>query len=262
MSQAATDPRLVTRPVQGSEVTALRISIPVGRIELTEGEAGQVHGTLVGEAEAVDACQVDVRDGTLRVELDWRSRPSPQDLELRLSVPAGIELSCRTGAARLVSHVTLGRTAIDTGAGAVVLGEVGELGLRTGAGDVEIDTLSGPGRVVSGAGALRVHRVTAPLSARTGAGTITVGRLEAPLQGSSAAGPFTVAEAVDSIQVKTAAGPISIGIADGVPARLDLRAGLGRVDVDLPPSTPPAAGEHSLTVHARSAMGRIHLHRA
>ncbi|WP_197429777.1 DUF4097 family beta strand repeat-containing protein [Auraticoccus cholistanensis] len=262
---------LVTREVAAADVDVLEVSLPAGRIRLRPAADGGIRGTLTASAEAQELITVEVRGRVLVVGTDparcsavarggWQRLL--ETVELVLEVPEGTDLDCRTGAGEVDCTVPLGRVTLSSGSGRARLLQVRDTDARSGAGTLTIDRVTRSARLTTGAGRIELGTVTGPVQATTGAGSIEVGRLEGPLQASSAAGQVSVAQTTESVRARTAAGSISVGVADGVPALLDLRTGLGRVRVDLEPAGPPAEDEHHLQVHARSAMGDIHLFRA
>jgi hypothetical protein len=64
------------------------------------------------------------------------------------------------------------------------------------------------------------------------------------------------------ISCQTASGDVRIGIADGVPAWLDVHSLTGSVRSALGESAPPAEGEDSVEVRANTVSGDIDLVRA
>uniref|UniRef100_UPI0018E4E2C9 DUF4097 family beta strand repeat-containing protein n=1 Tax=Desertihabitans aurantiacus TaxID=2282477 RepID=UPI0018E4E2C9 len=174
----------ITRTVEAPTAAALQVGLRAGRVELRpapEGATG-IRGTLTGEAEVVDQVTVTTSGDTLVVEQPaprgWPPSELVQRVTLSLEVPDGARLRSTTGAAELSSQVALQAAAVQTGAGEVRLARVGELVLHAGAADVDVEELTGPGRITTGAGAVRLGRVTGSLSARTGAGDVEVDRLE------------------------------------------------------------------------------------
>ena len=63
-------------------------------------------------------------------------------------------------------------------------------------------------------------------------------------------------------KVKSGSGDVQIGIAEGVPAWLDVHSLTGSVSSALGASEPPAEGEPSVSVHANTVTGDISLFRA
>jgi hypothetical protein len=61
---------------------------------------------------------------------------------------------------------------------------------------------------------------------------------------------------------ETASGDVLVGIAEGVPAWLDVHSLTGSVHSALGESEPPAEGETSVAVHANTVSGDITLLRA
>ncbi len=90
----------------------------------------------------------------------------------------------------------------------------------------------------TGSGDVRLGAVTHDMSARTGSGDLTV-----------------VDASAGGLELTTGSGQLRVGIHPGVRAELDVSSGSGHARSDLPVGGPPAEGDVSLRVRARTGSG-------
>lgn len=223
-----------------------------------------------GQIEASDAewlQQVRVRPDDTRASLliefprDWLGRS--RRVKVELAVPAGVHTQIESGSGDIVAQVATGRTRVVSGSGDVVLQAVEEVECRTGSGDIRVHSITGPhAQLRSGSGDIRVGQCHAAVQAKAGSGDIVLDTLHAELAASSGSGDITVPATTGSVSLKSASGSLRIGVADGLPAWLDLTSISGTVDVSLPPSQQPERGEPYVTISGRTASGDITVHAA
>jgi hypothetical protein len=152
----------------------------------------------------------DIAAGTTSIELDH--------------VDGDLRVRYGRGPARV--HRVTGATVIKSGSGDITMGEVGQLSMGCGTGDVTIDVAHG-----------RTHL-------RTGTGHVRIGVVD------------------DDVDVVLGAGTLEVGLRRGQVARLDVTTGAGRLQSELPVEhTAPASGR-SITIRARSGCGDVRLFRA
>jgi hypothetical protein len=82
------------------------------------------------------------------------------------------------------------------------------------------------------------------------------------LQASSGSGDISVPSTTGSVDLRSASGSLTVGIADDLPAWLDLNSVSGRIRIALEASAQPGEGEPFVTVRARTASGEIAVYRA
>ena len=111
-------------------------------------------------------------------------------------VPAGSSVATRTGSAATT-----------------LTGELAELRLTSGSGDVEVEQATGPVTVESGSGDVRLHHVGGDLRVKSGSGDVGVG------------------EAHGNTSVSTGSGDVHLGVVRG---RVSLKSGSGHLRVERP----------------------------
>ena len=176
-----------------------------------------------GDESFLNSVQVRQERDALRI-----SFPPPvfrtTDAHLRLGVPPGLEYVIKVGSADVSMSADIGRSKITSGSGDISVGRARDLDCSTGSGDVSVGRLAGSGaRLSSGSGDVTVGEVRCPVTAKSGSGDVTVARCgRTTSQASSGSGDITVASTSGSVDLRTASGSLTVGVADGLPAWLDL----------------------------------------
>jgi hypothetical protein len=223
-----------------------------------------VEGSLnVADDEAID-------DIAIRQDLDQLRISMPPALlratpvQLRLSVPAGLDYQIHAGSAMINFAADAGRAKISSGSGDVRLGSVAEVECSTGSGSIGVGRLAGRGgRFSTGSGDIRVAEAHCPVSAKSGSGDIMIASLDgADFAGSTGSGDIAVPSAAGSVDLRSASGSLTVGVADDLPVWLDLHSITGAVRIALEASPEPAPGERYITVRAHTASGEIAVYRA
>ena len=134
--------------------------------------------------------------------------------------------------------------------------------------DLVATTVSGDCRWrVSGSEGRRVRSGTFGVEATSRDGQVRAGEVaasdaDAPVQASSGSGDITVASTSGSADLRTASGSLTVGVADGLPAWLDLDSSSGEVRIALESTHQPPPGEAYVSVRATTASGDIAVYRA
>lgn len=221
-----------------------------------------VEGTLDADEHVLQAATVRHDGGQLRIALPTSVLRSGH-VALRLSVPPGLAYALRGGSADIAISADVGRAKISTGSGDITLDQADELDATTGSGAITVRRLSGrAARLGTGSGDIRVSEAHGQVSAKSGSGDIVVESLHRELSASSGSGDITVPVTRASVDLRSASGSLSVGIADGLPAWLDLSSVSGPVSIALEPSAEPEPGEPYVRVQARTASGGISVYRA
>ena len=216
-----------------------------------------------GQEEFLTAVQVrQERDG-LRISFPPKTFRHT-NAHLRLGVPPGLEYVIKVGAADVSVGAEIGRSRIMTGSGDISIDRARDLVASTGSGDVSVGELDGTeARLSSGSGDISVGEVNCPVMAKSGSGEVNVKRVRtAHVQAGSGSGDITVAATSGSVDLRTASGSLTIGVADGLPAWLDLDSASGEVRIALESTHQPAPGEAYVSIRATTASGDIAVYRA
>ncbi|HEY6425228.1 MAG TPA: DUF4097 family beta strand repeat-containing protein [Pseudonocardiaceae bacterium] len=241
---------------------------PAGRPQWSTGFEGLL--TWLGEqagtappgelaAEAVRRTVIDFTGGRLTVrtprELPLRSVP----LEIQVTVPSSSSITARSGSADIDIDGVTGRLDASTGSGQVrAEPRTGAVDVRTGSGDVRLGAVLGKLRIRTGSGEVDVSSMMggAGGTVQTGSGDVRLGTVGHDLNARTGSGDLTVVDAsAGGLELTTGSGQLRVGIHTGVRAELDVSSGSGRARSDLPVGGPPAEGDVTLRVRARTGSG-------
>ncbi|WP_413755286.1 DUF4097 family beta strand repeat-containing protein [Streptomyces sp. MMBL 11-3] len=197
-----------------------------------------------------------------------------------VELPAGSDVSAATGSGQLAGEGRLGHCQLTTGAGDIQLEEAASVRLKTSKGDVLVDHARGAVEI-RGSGRVRVGRAEGPATVKNLNGETVIGQVDGALEVASSNGPISVLHAGSSvtarsangairlaqvvrgrITLETSAGELEVGIAQGSAAWLDVRSTAGRVRNELGAANGPGAGEETVEVRGRTAVGDIVIRRA
>jgi hypothetical protein len=235
-----------------------------GSITIEPGQGGVVEASLdAGDQRYLDEVQVRHDHDRLRLSFPtqiFRNTPS----HLRLGVPDGLTYAIRTGSADISVSAAINRSTIVSGSGDIHVGEARDLECSTGSGDISVARVGGrAAQVSSGSGDLTVAEVHCPLSAKSGSGDVVVKSVHhADVQAKSGSGDIAVSATTGSVDLRSASGSLTIGVADNLPAWLDLSSTSGEIRIDLESTGQPEPGEPYVSLRARTASGDIAVYRA
>jgi hypothetical protein len=236
-----------------------------GSISIEPGPDDQVvEGSInSSDADFLDAIQVRQDHDHLRITLPNRLFGSSV-AHLRLGVPAGLSYNITTGSADVTISAEMARSRVVSGSGDIGLGVAEDISCTTGSGDISIADVRGEAaRVNTGSGDLRIDEAHCPVSAKSGSGDVVIATVRgAELQASSGSGDISVPSTSGSVDLRSASGSLTVGIAEDLPAWLDLHSVSGKIRIALEASSAPAAGEPFVSVRARTASGEIAVYRA
>ncbi len=226
-------------------------------------EPDQVRCT-VDDWDAADpsAIQVERRQDRLLITAPqvWGNNSNS---DVFLEVPAGLDVSVTTQSGDVVINADLGSGKFTTGSGDVAVGTSVTLSVKSGSGDIAVGRVHEGAEVTTGSGDISIRDATGPVSAKSGSGDIRLDRLRsAAISGSTGSGDISVPSTTGSVDLRSASGSIEVGVAEGLPAWLDLNSVTGDISIDLDPSQQPEEGKPYVTIRCRTASGEIDISRA
>ncbi|MEU5162502.1 DUF4097 family beta strand repeat-containing protein [Streptomyces sp. NPDC020875] len=236
------------------------------------------------DVKAAEQAGVDFADGVLVIttpktkKLEFSRKTRSVDVSIVL--PLGSRVRGEAEAADLRGTGRLGECGYKTAVGHVQLDEVGPLRLKTGGGHLTVRRVDGDADVDTGTGRIRIGEVEGAAVAKnsngrtdigTVAGTARIRCANGDISVDRALGDRTEAETANgsvrigevvrgTVALKAATGDLEIGIGEGVPARLDLSTGFGRVNNMLESVSESADG--GVDVQGKTSYGDITVHRA
>ncbi|MFD3536740.1 DUF4097 domain-containing protein [Streptomyces sp. NPDC058664] len=202
-------------------------------------------------------------------------------VDVTVELPTGSRVDVTGAAANVLGEGRLGEVRVKTSAGDVRLDTTGPLNLTASHGSSIVDRVEGMAEITSSSGNVRVGTVDGPAVLKNSHGTTTVGtvtgelrvnganggvdiaRAEASVTGTTTNGSLRVAEVMrGSVQLEASYGSIEVGIREGTAAWLDVNSDRGQVRNTLTASEAPQETEETVKVRARTRWGNIDIRRA
>ncbi|MFG3497530.1 DUF4097 domain-containing protein [Streptomyces sp. NPDC047928] len=201
-------------------------------------------------------------------------------IDVAVGLPAGSHVRGASPMGDYIGEGPLGECRIKTSFGDIRLDEAATVNLRTGHGDIRVDRAAGDAEI-HGAGRVDVGEIVGAAIVGNGNGETVVGEVTGDLKAKSANGRIAVGIAHASVEARSANGAIGVRqVARGV---IDLRTGVGDVEVGIPESTAawldvhskygtvrnalgaaegPSTSDETVEIHARTGVGDIVIRRA
>jgi DUF4097 and DUF4098 domain-containing protein YvlB len=204
--------------------------------------------------------------------IGWKGRGS---VEVTVELPEGSSLRADTGVADFRCDGRLGDVEVRTGAGNVRLDQTGAIRIHSGAGRFAVEEASGNAEIVA-AGDMTIGTVAGDADVKNLNGKTWISRVGGNVRVKSANGDVTIEEAGRNVTVKTAtgdirlgqvargsaiietaAGELDIGIREGTAAWIDANTRFGRIHNSLSPADDPDQSSETVQVRARTAFGDV-----
>lgn len=235
------------------------------------------------DVEAARKTVVDLANGTLSIRMPkpggiaaavigWKRSGS---VDVIVELPERSSLRADTGVADFRCDGRLGDVDVRTGAGNVRLDRAGAIRVHSGTGRFAVEEASGSVEIVT-AGEITIGAVTGDAEAKNINGKTWIGRVGGAVKVKSANGDVTIDDAGGDVSVKTAngnirlgqvargsatietaAGRLEVGIREGTAAWIDANTRFGRIHNSLSPADEPEQSAESVQVRARTAFGDV-----
>lgn len=198
-----------------------------------------------------------------------------------IHVPLGSSAKLESGSADIETRGQLGDVRAASGSGDVHLEHTADAEVRTGSGDITIDTVTGSCGTKSGSADVVIGSVAGDANVVTGSGDVEITSVSGTLNVKSGSGDVSVTAGGDGVdalagsgdlvlrrvdhgrvKAKTGSGDIAIGVAHGTAAYLDIMTMSGDVRSDLNGADAPGDGERSVEINVLSGSGDVVLQRA
>jgi DUF4097 and DUF4098 domain-containing protein YvlB len=199
--------------------------------------------------------------------------------DVQLLVPAGSDLTTKTGSADTAATGTLGMLYLKTGSGditfdradGIVVIESGsgdirgrELGaevrIKSGSGDIELGEVRGKAGISTGSGDVVIADALATTVVKTGSGDLEVRRSTADVTLTTASGDLTLGHVPQGkVVAKNVSGDVRVGIPSGTPVWTDINSVTGKVASNLAGTGKPADGQPYVELRATTVSGDVYL---
>lgn len=255
------------RTIAATDISAVTVQLNSGSLTITPSEDGQVTGEIrSNDPETEQQVSTDVFGGELRIAAPRRQNwlgAFDAHVDVRLAVPKGTDLQVTSGSADVTTDVELGRVGIKSGSADLRLAGARQLSCSSGSGDlIVLQVGDGTADLTTGSGDIRIERSDSRLQLKTASGDIHVGRVTGQVEAKTASGDLGIETTTASVSARTASGDVSIGVADPLPAWLDVKSVTGTVDITIPPTGQPGPDDPYVSIYVRTATGDIHVSRA
>jgi DUF4097 and DUF4098 domain-containing protein YvlB len=249
----------------------------------TTVELEALHGDSAAQ-ELIDNARVEQRGDNIVVEVPkakgglFRSRG---EIRATITVPTGSHAKLETSSADIKTDGELGDLNVASGSGDVELDVVASAKVRTGSGDIAANTVHGSCDIKCGSADVAIGMIGGSSDVIAGSGDVTLGQLGGVLKIKTGSGDIVVKQAGDGIdalagsgdvlvrrvehgrlKAKTGSGDITIGVADGTAAYLDISTVTGDVTSSLDASEAPSEDDRTVELIIQSGTGDVVLQRA
>ena len=211
------------------------------------------------------------------------SSKRPESIDVVIQLPTGSAVRGEAEVGDFESDGALGAVVLKAGLGAVRLAETGPLNLRSGVGQITVQSVSGSAQVNSGSsdirigaidgtaevtngnGKVRVGVVTGPANVKVSNGSVSVDRALSDITATNANGEVRLGEVVrGTVSATSKNGSVEVGVREGSAAWLELNTAVGRVYNELNSSDAPEPGEpvDKVEIRASTKLGDVTIRRA
>ncbi len=205
----------------------------------------------------------------------------PPSLDVSVAVPSGSAVAVHVAAADVTLSGSFGDVDITSASGdvsieratsasvSVASGDVScetvdtDLTAKAASGDIRFGDVGARATVTTASGDISGRDVGGNAELRTASGDVSINRVGGSITCRTASGDVRIAAVrTGSAELDSATGDLRIGVADGTAAWLDVRSITGDVRSSLDSAGPPADGDETVSIHARSLSGDISISRA
>ena len=227
--------------VTGSRTT-LSIDVVAGTVEVRAALAGVVRVSL--DTEHPDDWDISQLGDVVSIRNPRRRALRSRSAKLYVEAPPGSHVEASTASADVSLVGELGDVRVRTASGDVRADVVGSLDANTASGDIRADTVRG--RIVAG----------------TASGDVRVGHVGDDADASTASGDVRMdAFHGNAVQVKVVSGDITLGLPSGIRVEPDISTLSGKTTLPRPATGPQDQPRRTVRVRLRSVSGDITINR-
>jgi Putative adhesin len=273
------------------EPISATIDLGLGDVRITAGDRAT---TVVdvrpsdpsndGDTRAANATRIDFANGRLLIKApklrSWLPRSDGGSIDVTVELPAGSSLNGSAASADFRCDGPLGTCRIKIGLGTIEVEQADTAHLKSGAGDITVDHVTGAAELTAGAGEVRVRELDdgaviknsngdtwvgvagGDVRLNSANGSIAVDVANAGVVAKTANGDVRLSEVVrGSVALETSLGDLEVGIRDGTAAWLDVSARAGKVHNALDAAGAPGTSAETVEVRARTSVGNVVIRR-
>jgi DUF4097 and DUF4098 domain-containing protein YvlB len=266
------------------------IDVAMGDVRISADDRGatvvEVHPSDASNEEDVKAAEltrVEYANEQLLVKApklrSWLSK-NGGSIDVTVTLPAGSHVRGTMGLGDFQCDGRLGDCRIKTGLGRIRLDRAETLDLKSGTGDISVESAAGRAEVTAGSGDVRLRELDdsaviknsngdtwvgvagGDLRLNAANGSIAVDLAQANVGAKSANGDVRLGEVVrGSVVLETKIGDLEVGIREGTAAWLDVSSKFGHVRNALDAADAPATSAETVEVRARTTVGEVVIRR-
>jgi len=269
---------------------SLRVELWQGAVDVTAEdtqttivELTATHGDP-GAQDIIDNAKVEQRGDEVvvlmpKIKSGLFRRSS--EVTARIVVPKKSRARVETASADIATHGALGDVRAYSGSGEVEIEQADDVEVRTGSGDIRVDSVAGScntksgsaevvlGKVngdcdvLSGSGDVVIEEVVGVLKVKAGSGDIVVRTAGGGVEAMAGSGDLLLKRVEHGrVKAKTGSGDVTVGVAHGTAAFLDVMSVTGDVSSELDGSDAPADGDATAEILIQTGSGDVVLQRA
>jgi DUF4097 and DUF4098 domain-containing protein YvlB len=256
----------------------VRISAGAGRHTVVTVEPSDA--TSDDDRKVAEQTRVEYSSGRLVVKTpklrSWLPRSAGGSVDVTIELPSGSQLHGTGGLTDFHSEGPLDEVRIKLGMGRVDVASAEALIVKSGAGDIVVERAGGHVDIAAATGDVRLRALGGTAVIKNSNGDVWVGEAHgdlrvvsangdiavdlanAPVSAKTANGAVRLAEVVrGAVVLETHIGDLEVGIREGTPAYLDVKATAGRVRNELEASNAPEAADERVELRARTTLGDV-----
>jgi hypothetical protein len=232
----------------------LFLDLERGSVEVTEQDRDEVYirAEARGWGAHLVSFQLDRKGDDLELEADidsWLALLFPGTrTQVHVEVPPDYSVDIRTRAGRVRVEGISGGVTVSTSAGSIRLRRIaGSARLQTTAGSIRVEELEGNLRAQTTSGAIRAADVAGWVEARAETGAVDLVEVDGPVEARTTTGRIRVGF-VDEPEgtLETGTGSIEVGFPEDAGTDLDAHTRTGRIRVDHGDSVSRERDQHRL----------------
>jgi DUF4097 and DUF4098 domain-containing protein YvlB len=242
----------MNRQFETPEPIYLYVEIGKGKVQVRATGTGTT--TVEIEGQSAEDVAVTFEDNRLSImgpkdSGGWFGRD--RDLNVEVELPTASNVAIKTGSADIEVEGQVNEVRLKSGSGDVVCDTFsGAAQVETGSGDVEVSEALAELRVKSGSGDISVGSSLGNLNISTGSGDVEVGTANAKTIVKTGSGDLNVATSNADISLATGSGDLSIGTARR--GRVSIKGASSDLQIGIPAGTPVWADINTVTGSIRS----------
>lgn len=199
-----------------------------------------------------------VLEVTLPTGSDAMVKTGSADIDL-----AGEYAACvlRSGSGQVDVETLTAPSQVETGSGDVTIQVChGELRVKSGSGDVRVGHAEAGASVSTGSGDVRIETAHGPTAVKTGSGDLLVGDAHDDVSLATASGDLIITTARRGrVTMRSASGDVQVGVPQGLPVWTDISTVTGELVSTLAATGEPEEGADYLELRAKTVSGDVAL---